>query len=128
MRAKTKPPRLTVVEPAANPFEPPVTEPTRPLGSAGRRLWVDVMASYDIADIGGRELLLLACEALDRAGEIGQQIARDGPIIATRAGPKEHPGLRSELANRAFAARSLQRLGLDIEPVGRMGRPTGPRV
>ena len=132
MRAKTikKPPKLSLInltQPAANPAEPAVTPPTRPLGPAGMRLWTDVMVSYDIADVGGREILLQACQAVDRAEELAEAIARDGSIIATRNGPKEHPGLRGELANRAFATRSLQRLGLDVEPLRpHQGRPPGP--
>jgi hypothetical protein len=44
-----------------------IPEPPRTLGEPGRSLWDRVMAEYDIADSGGRELLALACQALDRA-------------------------------------------------------------
>ena len=74
---------------------------------------------------GGREILAQACAALDRAEELAEAIARDGAIVQTRSGPKEHPGLRAELANRAFVVRSIQRLGLDVEPVRPIGRPSG---
>jgi hypothetical protein len=54
------------------------------------------------------------------------QIDRDGELIPTRSGLKEHPGLKGELANRAFVSRTLQRLGLDVEPVRPdVGRPGG---
>jgi hypothetical protein len=36
---------------------------------------------------------------------------------------KEHPALRGELASRAFVAKMLLRLGLDVEPM----RPTAGR-
>jgi hypothetical protein len=40
--------------------------------------------------------------------------------------PKAHPALRDELALRAFITRTLQRLGLDVEPVrAGVGRPGG---
>ena len=54
-------------------------------------------------------------------------IARDGPTIRTKAGLKDHPLLRHELAAQSFIVRSLHRLGLDIEPARHeIGRPAGP--
>jgi len=128
MRGKpAKPPRLNLVETAATPVEPLVTPPARPLGPAGMQLWRSIQLAYDVSDAGGAEILLQACAATDRAEELAAEIARDGAIVQTRAGPREHPGLRSELANRAFATRSLQRLGLDVEPLrSGAGRPSGP--
>ena len=41
--------------------------PPRPLGDHGQRLWQSVLREYDIADIGGREMLCQACASLDRA-------------------------------------------------------------
>jgi hypothetical protein len=35
------------------------------------------------------------------------------------------PLLKAELANRAFAVRTLARLGLDLDPVKPVGRPPG---
>jgi hypothetical protein len=82
------------------------------------------MREYAIRDAGGIELLLLACEATDRAASLRDQIDRDGELISTRSGLRENPGLRPELANRAFISRTLQRLGLDVEPVRPgVGRP-----
>jgi hypothetical protein len=82
------------------------------------------MREYAIRDAGGIELLLLACEATDRAARLRGAIDRDGELISSRSGLKEHPGLKAELANRAFVSRTLQRLGLDVEPVRpTIGRP-----
>jgi hypothetical protein len=84
------------------------------------------MVSYDIADVGGREILLQACQALDRAEEMAGIINRDGPLLAGRSGVKEHPLLRAEITNRGFVTRELRRLGLDIEPLRPgVGRPPG---
>ena len=105
--------------------EPTVTDPPRPLGEAGRRFWDEIMSAYAVDDEGGREILAQACAALDRAEELAEAIARDGAIVQTRNGSREHPGLRAELANRAFVVRSIQRLGLDVEPVRPIGRPSG---
>ena len=100
--------------------------PPRPFGEHGQRLWLGTLKEYDIADIGGREMLAQACAALDRAEELREQIDRDGAVIRTKTGMRDHPALKHELASRAFVVRTLHRLGLDVEPVGRIGRPNDP--
>ena len=81
------------------------------------------MAEYDIRDSGGREILLRACEAADHVQQLAAIIERDGPVLHTKHGPKDHRLLKRELAARAFIVRSLHRLGLDVEPVRAVGRP-----
>jgi hypothetical protein len=93
------------------------------LGKTGSTLWQAIMTEYDIRDSGGREILLQACGAADRVQQFAAIIARDGPVIRTKHGPKDHPLLKHELAARAFIVRSLHRLGLDVEPVKAIGRP-----
>jgi hypothetical protein len=44
-------------------------------------------------------------------------------MIRTKTGLKAHPALRDELAARAFIVRTLERLGITIEAVKRVGRP-----
>jgi hypothetical protein len=96
------------------------------LGPHGRSLWTRVMAEYDVADCGGREMLAQACAALDRAEKCRVHIDRDGEIVAVRGIPREHPLLKAELASRAFIIRTLARLGLNFEPVrSGPGRPPG---
>ena len=68
-------------------------------------------------------MLQQICEAADRVQELAAIIARDGPVVGTKHGPKDHPLLKHELAARSFVVRSLQRLGLDVEPVKAIGRP-----
>ena len=100
--------------------------PPRPLGTAGRALWDRVHSEYVVVDAGGAELLCLACEALDRAQALAAEIAADGPILRAANGVmRDHPGIKHELACRAFVVRTLQRLGLDVEPVRAVGRPAG---
>jgi hypothetical protein len=105
------------------------TNPPRPLGTHGRSLWNRIMSTYNIADSGGIELLCLACQALDRAEDLCALIAAEGAVISVRGIPKEHPAVKAELANRAFVARTLARLGLDVEPLragaGRPGSDVG---
>jgi hypothetical protein len=101
-------------------------EPPRLLGSYGRSLWDRVLAEFTIDDPAGLEMLCGACESLDRAERLREQIDRDDEIVRTKTGLRDHPGLRHELAARAFVSRSLQRLNLDVEPLrSGPGRPPG---
>jgi hypothetical protein len=113
----------TTLEVLINPASPG-RYPPRTLSDPGQSLWNRIMAAYQIDDEGGRELLTLACEALDRAESLRQQIKRDGEVIATRMGIKDHPALKHELANRSFISKTLLRLGLNVEPVRGVGRPS----
>jgi len=102
--------------------------PPRKLGEHGLALWRSVMAEYAIQDAGGVEMLCQACQALDRAEALREQIEIDGDVIRSKSMLKDHPGLKHELANRSFVVRTLHRLGLDVEaikPVGRPGNPFG---
>jgi len=85
-------------------------KPPRTLGPHGLRLWNAVHGAYAIDDVGGLELLCLACQALDRAERCREAIDRDGEMVAApNGGLKSNPLLRDELANRAFIARTLDR-------------------
>ena len=98
--------------------------PPRPLGRHGYDLWARVQRDFCITDSGGVELLTLICEAIDRAERCRAIIDRDGEMIEGATGAmREHPLLRTELQNRAFAARQLDRLGVNKQPVKPMGRP-----
>jgi hypothetical protein len=115
-------PTLSVVNPSSISPKPPAN-----LGPAGAGLWRSIMSEYDVSDAGGQALLEQAAAAYDRAERLRVEIDRDGEIIRGRTGMREHPGLRGELAARAFICRTLQRLGINLEAV-RMapGRPPGP--
>jgi hypothetical protein len=113
-------PKLTVVT-----GDPPSVKPPRKLGKHGTNLWHSIMGEYEIADAGGIEMLASACQSLDRAERCRETIDRDGELIRTKAGMREHPLLKHELAARAFVCRTLQRLGLDVEAVKPQGRPPG---
>jgi hypothetical protein len=97
--------------------------PPRKLGTHGQRLWDAVNEEVVLEDSAGVEMLLEACEALDRVQECAAEIKRSGVMIKTRTGSKENPLLKIELANRAFVTRTLARLGLDSEPIKTIGRP-----
>jgi hypothetical protein len=112
--------RLTLVDQSdVTSLSPPAT-----LGQTGANLWQTIMTEYNIRDSGGREMLRQACEAADRVAEFSAIIKRDGPVVRTKMGPKDHPLLKHEQAARSFIVRSLGgRLGLDVEPVKSIGRP-----
>lgn len=94
------------------------------LGSHGKALWDRVHREYRIEDAGGVELLVLACLARDRAATCREQIDRDGELIVTKHGPREHPLLKAELGAMAFCVKTLRALGLDVEPLrATAGRP-----
>ena len=113
--------RLTLVDQSdVTSLSPPAT-----LGETGGNLWQTIMTEYDIRDSGGREMLRQTCEAADRVDEFAAIIKRDGPVVSTKYGPKDHPLIKHELAARSFVVRSLHRLGLDVEPIRSVGRPPG---
>jgi hypothetical protein len=120
--AAKKPPNLKLV---TTDSAPEISDnPPRPLGNHGLALWKAIVAEYAIDDIAGREMLALACAALDTAELCSAQIAADGPVVRSKGGAiREHPSIRGELANRSFVVRTLGRLGLDLEPLKAIGRP-----
>jgi hypothetical protein len=108
------------------PSTPPTGhQPPRALGEHGSNLWRSVHSEYAIEDAGGIELLAEACSALDRAEQCSTHIAADGVVIRSKAGLKEHPLLKHEIAARSFVVRTLSRLGLDVEAIKPVGRPPG---
>ena len=119
MPKKPKPPLSLVTETTTTSIEPP-----RTLGKLGLDLWRRVQSEYQVHDSGGIELLLLACEGLDRIGELREAIDRDGAVVYVRGTPREHPALKAEVNVMAFVTRTLARLGLQFEPVRpSVGRP-----
>lgn len=108
-----------MVDPASTGVSPP-----RKLGQHGLSLWNSVQTAYRIDDAGGIELLAQACAAADRVEALAERITTDGEVVNTRAGPKAHPALRDELAGRAFIVRTLERLGLNVETIKPLGRPS----
>jgi hypothetical protein len=56
---------------------------------------------------------------------IAEQISSEGELIVTRTGAKANPLIREETQLRSFICRTLARLGITNEPVGKVGRPPG---
>jgi phage terminase small subunit len=121
MKRSAHPPRLTLVEPGLT--EP---KPSRPLGEHGQALWRRVTTEYAIDDAAGVEMLTQCCQAVDLAEALSARIAEDGEIIRTMNGIKAHPAIKDGLAARGFVVRTLQKLGLNFEPLRTApGRPPG---
>jgi P27 family predicted phage terminase small subunit len=87
--------------------------------------WDRIVSGWDLDDPG---LLILqsVCETFDRMRQAQQQIKEEGATIRDRFGQlKQHPAVLTELHNRAAMLRNLKLLGLDLEPIGPVGRPPG---
>jgi phage terminase small subunit len=101
-------------------------QPSRPLGAHGQALWRRVLGEYDVSDAAGVEMLTQACQACDRAEALAGHLREDGEIVRTPQGIKAHPAIREELSCRGFVVRTLQKLGLNFEPLrASPGRPPG---
>jgi hypothetical protein len=92
------------------------------LSNYGQSLWKRVMVEYSIDDVGGRELLYQACRGADRAESCADAVKRNGLMIGSRPNPL----VREEMNARAFVVRTLQKLGVTLEPVKSPGRPASP--
>jgi hypothetical protein len=102
-------------------------DPPAGLGAAGVAFWRRVQREFAICDVGGSMLLQQICEAIDRIESLRSAINADGPVQHSRAGGlRGHPLLQSEIQNRAFIARSLERLGISVQEIKPQGHPTRP--
>ena len=110
-------------------FDPASTtpQPPRKLGEHGSSLWQSIQSEYKIDDAVGSEFLTQCCEASDQIAKLAERITEDGEVIETENGPKVHPALKEQLAHRSFIVRTLRQLGLNLEPVRAVGRPTAWR-
>ena len=117
----SKQPQLSVASPLESIPAPPIK-----FGNAGLNLWNRIQREYGISDAGGVELLCQICSAADTVELLSEQIAVDGTVIQTRTGPRAHPAIRDQLNHRSFITRTMSKLGLNVEPVKTMGRPSTP--
>lgn len=88
-------------------------------------LWRTIMTEYGISDTGGIEILMQVCSATDRVEAMAAQIDSEGETVTHKGVLKPHPLLRDEIQYRAFICRGLQKLGLNVEAIKPVGRPSG---
>ena len=87
-----------------------------------QKWWRSVVSGW-VLDAHHLNLLLLACEALDRAEECREAIEKEGVTIQGLHGPKQHPLLPAERDARLSYVRILKALNLDEDDGnGRPGR------
>lgn len=92
----------------------------------GRSLCRKLMRDYEIEDAAGTIILRTTFEAFDRMKSCQSAIARDGETVRDRWGQvKPHPLLSAERDARAQFLAGLRQLNLDVEPIGKIGRPGG---
>jgi hypothetical protein len=103
-----------------------LSKPPKTLGQSGRDLWQTLTDEFELDDACSRATLLQVCQCVDRLTQISERISREGLVVDTKTGPRDHPLLKSEIACRSFIIRGLQRLGLEpSNPVGRPGNVIG---
>jgi hypothetical protein len=107
---------------ARDPAQPPSQ-----LGETGLDLWTAIVSVYQFADRASYEMLFQCCAAADRAEACRRRVAEDGEMIPVASGTlRAHPLIREELNARAFVARVLKYLDLDVAPLQSVpGRPSG---
>lgn len=101
-------------------------DPPKHLQRAGKALWKLYMAEFVLDDAHSRTLLTSACEHADARATLQNAVDRDGYIVEGRYGQKlVHPGVDAARKADAAMRNSLNRLGVDLEPIGSVGRPAG---
>ena len=102
-------------------------KPTAPgtLGEMGARFWGRVVEAYGL-EPHHLDVLEQCCMALDRSEACRRQVDAEGLTVDDRFDQKKaHPLLATERDARAAFRQFYRELGLDVEPTGPVGRPTG---
>ena len=81
--------------------------PPRPLGADGSATVLKSSVSTELPTPAASRRWYQACAAIDRIAEYSEQIARDGVVVQTKSGLRDHPllGTKSRLAP-SFVERS----------------------
>jgi hypothetical protein len=96
------------------------------LSAASRRLFRRLVQEYEIADLGGLEVLKSGLHSLESAEAAEKRIEADGAVLTDRWGQlKAHPLLPVARDNRAAWQSALKALNLSIGEQPKLGRPEG---
>lgn len=102
-----------------------VPRPPKHLSREAKGWWNRLLEEYDLAD----ECLLLlesALEAFDRMREAQVLLKAEGLVVKDRFDQsRPHPAAAIEVAAKGVMLRNIKALGLDLEPIGPIGRPSG---
>lgn len=80
-----------------------------------KRLWDDVRARW-VLEAASESLLRNACEALERAAQLAEQVSRDGATFRDRFhAVRVNPAAQLERDFRGLASRTLQQLAARLE-------------
>ena len=105
----------------------PKDTPPAHLTARSKTFWRAMIADYALDDVPARELLMRACDAMDRADNARTILAEEGLTVTDRYGQvKPHPAAAIEVQNRTSVARLLRELRVldppEEERPPRMGR------
>ncbi len=93
------------------PITPASPKPSLALTGERLELWNSVRSKWNLND-ADMSLLRTACESLERAAQLAEQVNRDGATFKDRfGGQKVNPACQLERDFRGLAARVLQQLG-----------------
>ncbi len=87
-------------------------KPPTGLRAAGKRLWSDTVAQYEMT-AHERELLLQACRTADSLDALQKVLDRDGVLNESSQGTRVHPALPELRQQRVTFARLVAALGLE---------------
>jgi hypothetical protein len=80
-----------------------------------RKLWDDIRSQF-VLEKASESLLRNACESLERAAQLAEQVSRDGATFRDRfGGVKVNPAAQLERDFRGLASRTLQQLAARLE-------------
>lgn len=84
------------------------------LSGEGRKLWLQIVADFEIDDAGGLAILEQLCEALDRLRECQKEIRAQGVTVKGYKGQtRPHPLLKTEAECRRQMLACYRALNLD---------------
>ena len=107
----------------------PIPPAPKHLSAEGKRLWRDLVQEYGVTDSAGLAILAAGLEAHDRMREAQATLARDGATVKDRFGQVQvHVAVRIERDSRSAWLAALKSMNFDLEPLGNVGRPTGPQL
>jgi phage terminase small subunit len=89
------------------------TAPTAPrhLNVTGSRFWHEFCTDWGLEDTGDKELLRLACEALDRSTQARKLLRTEGLTYLDRFNaPHPHPAVNIELRSRTAAVNIVKQI------------------